>query len=61
MKTFSGKAIINEDFDNPIDIVNIEANSIDEAEDKMIDLVYERRDEVDQESDTVDIVDLEEV
>ena len=61
MKTFNGKAIINEDFDNPIDIINIEATDKDEVEDLMVDLVYERRDDVDEDYDVVDIIDIEEV
>ena len=55
MKIYNGSAIINENFNDPILITGIEANNENEAIDKMTELVYERRNDVDKDSDTVDI------
>ena len=61
MNEYQVDAIINEDFDNPITISTIEANSEGEAIDKAIELVYERGDDVDEDSDTVDIINVKKV
>lgn len=58
MKPFKITVIINEDFDNPHTIHNLEANDDEHATDLAIDLMFEQGG-YDRECDTVDVINVE--